>query len=193
MDKMDIVKKNVYDRFTEARNEKQLVTRRQLQQWTMSAAMQFRDADEEEGNVFKFSASTSWLTNFIKNYKISNRRVVRYISKKEMQSPEQISKSAIHFQNLIQLISADYDSDYVINTDQTGCEYRVNVSKTYTHTGEKTVELFLGDINKITHSYTAQYSMTKSGKLLNKVFVCLQEPGDTFGVHVQAEVNELLK
>lgn len=49
--------------------------------------------------------------------------------------------SAIQFQNLIQSISIDYNSDFIINTDQTGCEYRVNVSRTYTHTGEKTVEL----------------------------------------------------
>lgn len=47
-------------------------------------------------------------------------------------------------------------------------------------------------MNKITHLYTAQYSLTKSGKLLNKVFVCLQEPGDTFGVRVKQEVDKLL-
>ena len=52
--------------------------------------------------------------------------------------------------------------------------------RTYTHTDEKKVELYI-DLNKITHSYTAQYSLTKFGKLLDKVFVCLQEPGDTFG------------
>lgn len=165
-DKLDLVKKCVYDRFSETRAHKQLVTRRQLQQYAMATAMQFRDTDNEtEGNVFQFTASASWLTNFIKNYGISNRRVVRYVSKKEIKSPEEISKSAIQFQNLIQVISTDYDSDYIINTDQTGCEYRVNVSRTYTHKGEKTVELFIGDLNKITHSYTAQYSMTKSGKL----------------------------
>jgi len=43
--------------------------------------------------------------------------------------------------------------------------------------------------------YTAntQYSLTKSGKLLNKVFVCLQEYADTFGVFVQKDTDELLK
>lgn len=81
----------------------------------------------------------------------------------------------------------------IINTDQTGCEYRVNVSRTYAHTGEKTVEISIGDLNKITHSYTAQYLLTKSGKVLDKVFVYLQEPGDTFGVRVKKEVDELLK
>jgi len=69
----------------------------------------------------------------------------------------------------------------------------VNVARTYTHTNEKTVELFIGDLNKTTHSYTAQYALTQSGILLNKVFVCLQEPGDKFGERVQIEVDKLLQ
>ena len=65
------------------------------------------------------------------------------------------------------------------------------ISRTYTHTSEKKVELCIDDLNKITYSYTAQYSLTKSGILLDKVFVCLQESGDTFGVRVIEEVDEL--
>ncbi|KAL6417971.1 hypothetical protein ACFW04_011769 [Cataglyphis niger] len=68
------------------------------------------------------------------------------------------------------------------------CEYRVNVSQTYTHTGEKLIQLYIGDLNKVFHSYIAKYSMTKFGKLLNKVFVCLQEFTDSFGVRVQKDV-----
>jgi hypothetical protein len=131
------------------------------------------------------------LKEFLKKFRISNRRVIRYLFKKEIKSPEEIMNSAIQFQTLIQSISTDYNSDFIINTDQTGCEYKVNVSRTYT--GEKTVELSIGDLNKVIHSYTAQYSLIQSGKLLNKVFVCLQEPGDMFGVRVQREVDELLK
>lgn len=156
----------------------------------MAAAVQFRIVEEENECAFRFVASSRWLTDFMKNYRISNRRVIRYLSKKEIKSPEEIMKSAIQFQTLIQSISTDYNSDFIINTDQTGCEYRVNVSRTYTHTGEKAVELYIGDLNKIIHSYTAQYSLTKSGKILDKIFVCLQEPGDIFGVRVKKEVDE---
>jgi len=58
------------------------------------------------------------------------------------------------------------------------------------HVKRKKLELYI-DLNKITHSYTAQYSLIKSGILLDKVFVCLQESGDTFGVRVIEEVDEL--
>lgn len=181
---------------SEARNNNQLVTRRLLQQWAIAAAAQYnkpKQESEEHINVFHFVASSTWLTNFLHEYRISNRRVVRYISKKEAISPEAVIKSAEEFQTLIQVILLDYDPDFVINTDQTGCEYRVNVSRTYTHTGQKLVQLYIGDLNKVSHSYTAQYSLTKSGKLLNKVFVCLQEFSDNFGVRVQKDVDELLK
>lgn len=68
----------------------------------------------------------------------------------------------------------------------------MNVSRTYTHTEEKLVQLYIGDLNKVFYSYIAQYFITKSGKLLNKTFVCLQESADSFGVHVQEDVDGLL-
>lgn len=162
----------------------------------MAAAAQFRtdeNVEDENQCAFHFVASSRWLTNFMKNYRISNRRVIRYLSKNEIKSSEEVLKSAIQFQNLIQYISTDYNFDFIINTDQTGCEYRANVSRTYTHNGKKTVELYIGDLNKVTHFYTAQYSLTKCGKLLDKAFVCLQELGETFRVRIKQEVDELLK
>lgn len=40
--------------------------------------------------------------------------------------------------------------------------------------GSKTVFVKRKDMNKVTHSYTAQYTITLSGQLLPLVFVCLQ-------------------
>ncbi|XP_025154118.1 uncharacterized protein LOC112588423 [Harpegnathos saltator] len=192
-DKLQLIKRNVYDRFTEAREQRQLVTRRLLQQWAMAAAVQYNkqgEESEEHGKAFRFVASNTWLTSFLHEYKISNRRVVRYLSKREIISPQAVMEYAVHFQELIRSISPDYDPDFIVNSDQTGCEYRVNVARTYT--GEKFVQLYIGDLNKVTHSYTAQYSVTQSGKLLNKVFVCLQKTSDIFGVRVQKEIDALL-
>jgi len=123
-------------------------------------------------------------------------QIVRYmyLSKKEIKSPENIMKSAIQFQTLMQSISTDYTSksDFIINTDQNGCEYRVNVSsQECIRIQVKRKSNFIGDLNKITHSYTAQYSSTKSGILLDSI--CLQESGNPFGVRIKEEVDELLK
>lgn len=104
-----------------------------------------------------------------------------------------ILKEAEKFQKRIATQISNFHPDFVINTDQTGCEYRVDVHRTLANKGDKTVEVFLGDFNKITHSYTAQYSITASGKLLPKVFLCMQEPKGIFGPRVSATIEELTK
>jgi len=52
-------------------------------------------------------------------------------------------------------------------------------------------ELFLGDFSKVTHTYTAQYAITASGRLSPKVFLCMQEPQGFFGTRAAAKVKIL--
>ena len=56
-----------------------------------------------------------------------------------------------------------------------GCEYQSIYNLILDHRGSKVVLVKRKDMNKLTHSYTAQYSMSLSGKLLPTVYVCLQE------------------
>ncbi|XP_044587203.1 uncharacterized protein LOC123266824 [Cotesia glomerata] len=91
-----------------------------------------------------------------------------------------------------QLIS-NFDSDFVINTDQTGCQYQSMFNRTLTEKGSKTVFAKVQDMTKVSHSYTAQYSITLSGKLLPHVFICLQEPTGDFGPRIKKNVEEYLK
>ena len=90
-----------------------------------------------------------------------------------------MKESTQQFQNECASLIPSYNLDYILNSDQTGCEYRINCSRTLTLRGQKKVE------------YTAQYTITASGKLLPKVFLCLQEQSGKFGVQVQTRVNEL--
>ena len=84
-----------------------------------------------------------------------------------------------------------FDLNFVINTDQTGCEYRSDVRRSLSEKGEKLTEVFIGDFNKVTHSYTAQYAVTATGKLLPRVFLCMQEPKGEFGPRVKQQVTLL--
>ncbi|GFT60298.1 HTH CENPB-type domain-containing protein [Trichonephila clavipes] len=70
----------------------------------------------------------------------------------------------------------NFDKDFVINTDQTRCQYQSTFNRTLADKGSKTIFVKRQDTNKLTPTYTAQYARTLSGKLLPKVFVCLQEP-----------------
>ena len=80
-----------------------------------------------------------------------------------------------------------------INTDQTGCQYQSSINRALAIKGSKSVFVKTQSLNKLTHSYTAQYSITKSGDILPHVFICLQETGNKFGPRVQKQVNQFVK
>jgi len=71
-----------------------------------------------------------------------------------------ILKEAEKFQKQIAKRILNFHPDFVINMDQTDCEYRVDVRRTLANKGEKIIDLLLGDFNKVTNSYTAQYAIT---------------------------------
>ena len=184
-DKLNTIDKWVYDRFVEARGSNEQVTTRTLQEWGLAAANQYLAPD------FQFIASESWVIAFKKHHRIRQRKVTKLVSSKEVYSMEEILNAADRFQKQTAALIPHFDKNFVINTDQTGCSYRCDVKRTLTNTGERSVLVAVGDVNKVTHSYTAQYSITAAGRLLPKVFLCLQEPGGKFGPRVSETVNVL--
>jgi hypothetical protein len=107
--------------------------------------------------------------------------VTKYVSSKDNAAFDETVRSAHLFQKQTVAVIPTYNPDYVINTDQTGCEYRIKIRRTLSSEGEKTTQVLVQDLNKITHSYTAQYDITASRKLLPRVFICLQERSAAFG------------
>lgn len=71
-----ITKWTIY-RFKEAQSRKSHVTTRNLQEWAMQAAMQYISDD------FKFTASTSWVNEFKSKFRISQRKVTRFVKPTE--------------------------------------------------------------------------------------------------------------
>ncbi|XP_036144190.1 uncharacterized protein LOC118646035 [Monomorium pharaonis] len=181
-DKYTIIDSWTYDRFIEARQINQQVTTRNLQQWALAAASQFED--------FDFKASNSWFEKFKRKHRIRQRKITRYVSEKESATIEEILASAENFRIQTRNLILNFNPNFVINTDQTGCQYQSTFNRTLAEQGSKQVLVQRQNINKTTHSYTAQYSITLDGKLLPSVFVCLQEPTGIFGRRVQKLVDE---
>ncbi|GFY21624.1 HTH CENPB-type domain-containing protein [Trichonephila clavipes] len=73
------------------------------------------------------------------------------------------------------------------------CQYQSTYNRTLAEQGSKVVLVKRKDMNKVTHSYTAQYVMTLSGKLLPTVFICLQEANGNFGPRVQNQSTSMRK
>ena len=132
-----------------------------------------------------------------------------------MREPEILETTEFFRIQALQLIPK-FNKNLVINTDQTGmlikqnfdfnckliqfiqlmlfsfigCQYQSTFNRTLEEKGTKTIYVKQEDMNKVTHSYTAQYALTLSGKILPKVFVCLQESTGKFGPRVQKIVDE---
>lgn len=71
------------------------------------------------------------------------------------------------------------------NEDQLGFSYELINIRTLSHKGERRITLTsTSPKNKATHSYTAQYMISMSGKIVGKPFICLQEPAGKFGPRV---------
>lgn len=111
------------------------------------------------------------MNKFKAMYSIRQKKVTRYLKSKHSLCLSTILTKAEKFQKRISKKIPHFYRDFVINIDQTGCEYRVDVHRTLTNKRDKNVEVYLGDFNKVTHSYTAQYAITASRKLFPKVFL----------------------
>ena len=172
-------------RFNEAQANKQHVTVRNLQEWAMQGASQYLSDN------FKFTSSIQWVNEFKQKFHIGQRKITIFVKPTEVKSLEKVLEDARQFQEECSALIPKYNPDFVLNTDQTGCEYRVNIQRTMTFRGQKRVEVNLGDVNKVTHSYTAQYTLVASGKILPKVFLCLQETTGSFGPVITKRMNEL--
>ncbi|XP_025832862.1 uncharacterized protein LOC108734939 [Agrilus planipennis] len=184
-DKFHVIDSWTYDRFVEMRRNYKQVTTRNLQQWALAAASQFPD--------LQFKASNRWVAKFKQRHNICQRKITRFVSEKETYSIETILASAETFRLQTKQLISNFNSDFIINTDQTGCQYQSHFNRTLTDKGSKTVFANVQDMNKLSHTYTAQYSITLSGKLLPQVFICLQEPTGDFGPRIKQHVEEYVK
>lgn len=181
--KLERVDKETMDKFNSARSNLKPVTINDIRCWALNSARIHGLRD--------FKATSSWLTSFKLKHRISQRRVTRFVSSKEVLSAEQISERAQNFRTQFAAMVPRFDPKFVINTDQTGCQIQSTMNRTYSYKGEQRTNVCYKSVNKVTHSYTAQYTITLEPKLLKKVFLCMQEPTGKFGPIVKKQVEDL--
>jgi hypothetical protein len=72
---------------------------------------------------FPFKVSARWIQDFKKEHYTRQRDVMKYISHRENATREERVNAAELFQKQRSIMIPDYNLDYVININQTGCEY----------------------------------------------------------------------
>jgi len=129
---------------------------------------------------FDFKASRSWVNTLKRDNRISSRKITKIVSKKYRQELNQTLTNASNFLIHTNEQTKYIDHSFIINTDQSGFNLEIPPTRTLSHTGEKTTIAAVNSVNSTTHSYTVQYSSTKAGTLLPKVFICLKEAKKVF-------------
>ncbi|XP_029662700.1 uncharacterized protein LOC115235213 isoform X1 [Formica exsecta] len=169
----------------EASANYQQVTTRNLQQWALSAASQFHN--------FPFKASNSWIAKFKKQHKIKQQEITKYVSAKETATIDEILAAADIFRKQTMKLIPNFHKDFIININQTECQYQSTCDRALYMQEAKAIFVQRQRINRICHSYTAQYAITMSGKLLPRVFICLQEATGMFDPKIRKAVDEFAK
>lgn len=162
------------------------VTTRTLQQWAMAISLPLLSED------FQFFASHSWIKRFKQKYKIKRKKITRFVSSREYPSLKEILEAAERFQTQTKAIMSEFDLDFVINTDQMGCQYQMLYNQSLIPQHLQNVLPKKKSLHDTSQLYTVQYSITASGKLLPVVFLCMQEPLGKFNPTVQRNINTLM-
>lgn len=161
------IEHHVLQLFREARQEFRSVHTMDLRRWAVSKANEYPG--------FKLKASDSWIARFRSRNRISSRRIQKLVNRSSIRDMEQIGLMAEEFRNEMQPLISVHDPTLVWNTDQTGFKYEIVSNRTLSWKGERsTFGSAISPKNKVTHSYTVQYTITYAGRILPKVFVCLQ-------------------
>ena len=94
------------------------VTTRTLQQWEMMAAFPYLSEN------FKFQASLRQAADFKARHKIRQRKVTKFDIEMDMETLEETVEAAEKFQKQTKKLISMYIPHFVINIDQTGCNYQ---------------------------------------------------------------------
>lgn len=172
-----------YDKFKTARDSKAIVHDSDIRLWALYAANKVK--------LDGFTASNNWINKFKSQFRISSRKICKFVSVKNLRDQETIENEAVKV--LINFENSNrnkFKPSKIFNSDQSGFRYCHLGNRTLSFLGEKQSEGMVNSINPTTHSYTIQPVISMEGKLLSPLFVCLKESKVTFGPRVANDLPE---
>lgn len=203
-EKYEQIKKDVFEQFKLARENAVIVKDYDILNWIRLASLKYQPK--------KKCLSISFFKKFKKDYKISSRRVTRFVQSSNFVKEEEILESARVFVEQVREHADEnlISDDDIWNSDQSRFEKEIASNRTYEstgmqiskknsinnqhlissfNTGTKIVLAKVVSESSLTHSYSGQVNLNKSGHLGRKMYICLQEPSGTFGPQVQKDID----
>ena len=152
-----------------------------------------RWALDETGRIEadNFKASEYWVHNFKKRNGIVSRKITELGSRAMNNQTDAIAASRHRFLEEFSSSRHLFRPHMIWNTDQSGFRYEISNERTLSFKGERDTLLTVDSQNKNTHSYTIQPIISRDGKLIGKLLLCMKEDRDRFGPRVERDVREL--
>lgn len=138
-----------------------------------------------------FQASSSWLDNFKRRNKIVGRKVTDHIGRRKQQNQEQTQRIIDEFVTTFGRLRTSFSDSAIWNFDHSGFAYELTAERTLSWGGERDTVVQVDQPNKATHSFTIIPIITRDGRAIGPLLICLQEPNGRFGPRVGPEVQRL--
>ena len=167
MEKLKEIEDFVWEQFVNARNNALPVMDSDMRQWGSRKAKEFG---------FPFKASDTWLLNLKRKHRIVSRRITKFAFRGESKDEASIIEKALMFvANTRGLLEEEKERYDLLNLDQSGINYEINLKRTLSYRNEKRTVGLVRSQNASTHSYSIQPLVSSTGELVGPLLICLQE------------------
>lgn len=179
------IDERVYNRAREARMQHRVLRGWMLRLWAMEEARWLR--------AERFRASNSWLVSFKKRHGLVSRKITEFISRRRQTDDAELAIRRSELASNFARRRQSFPDQLILNFDQSGFQYELTTGRTLSWSGERDTLASVDQANKATHSYTIQPIISRDGRAVGKLLICLQETsGNSFGPRVQQEVDRLV-
>lgn len=172
-DKMDRINAAVLSEVQKARANKEVVHDYMIRQWGQ------RMAREVEAESF-FRASNTWVDRFKKQNRVVARTITGDTGRHEPTIQLAKALKLDQFRQQYSQLEWYFPRHLIWNYDQTGFNYEITNKRTLSFKGERDTIVGVNQRSKTTHSYTSQPMITREGRTMGKLLLCLREQSGDF-------------
>jgi len=137
-----------------------------------------------------FKANSKFIQSMKDEFKITSRKITKFVTRKSSADEDAIQKSASTFAKKISEIKSTCQDRNVWNTDQSGFNYELISNRTLSDRGEKDTLALVQSVNSLSQSYTIQPLLSNDGFPAPKLFIVVQEKSGKFGPRVQDQISK---
>ena len=179
-EKWKIIDEETFTNFEEAVQKKATVRVMDPKKWAITYA--------KKHGVSSFKASESWLYDFGQRYNIVSRKVIKFVTKKQLLKVDDVNSSVEKFRSVVKPVIASKGFKCVLNAVQSAFHLEVRSGRTLAFRGTTKVHAVAQNASSPTHSYTVMPTIRADGTMISPLFIALKENKEVLGPRVSKDL-----